>query len=542
MRSNCVPPIVRPSAAGIFLWFGWLLGATPASAEVSCKAWNTIEFFEEASVADVSRCLAGGADVNAKDSHSRRSLHNAAKNSKTPAVIIPVLVKAGADVNAKVSGPVVMATEGGMTPLHMAAASWSAAAAVGALIKAGADVNAGIGTRPCSDGISIDCSCRATPLHTAAWNGETAAVTILVKAGADINARAACGATPLHAAADGISGSAMISALIAAGADPDARDIYERTPLHVAAGGQSEEVVSALIAAGADPDARDQKGNTPLEVARAEVRMAAGEIWEENKRAVAAALSADAIAAVRETAMQAAAADRKRQVEGRLREAQVSCNNWNTSVFFRHASGADVSRCLKTKNANAKDEQGRTPMHLAALEGNPETVAVLAKAGADPNALDGKGRTPLHLVAVFGDTPEAVTALVEAGADTDKTDARGRTPLEFAEKFSETPAVVTALREAVAAATALPARGPSVAEVKSASCENWNTARLFRNASVEDLARCLETEDPNARNASGRTPMHYAAQGASPAFVTALAAAGAELNTPDEKGGWTPLL
>ena len=226
---------------------------------------------------------------------------------------------------------------------------------------------------------------------------------------------------------------------------------------------------------------------------------------------------------------------RRRQVEGQLREAQVSCDKWNTSVFFRHASAADVSRCLKTKNPNEKDEQGRTPMHLAALDSKPEVVETLAEAGADPNALDRKDRTPLHLVAVFGTAPESVTALVRAGADLDAQDAKGRTPLEYAEKFGETPEVVAALRSAKDGAS-----GPPKAAATE-SCANWNTPRFFRNAKLDDLSRCLETEDPNARNENGRTPMHYAAQGSSPAMVTALAEAGANVNAPDEKGEWTPL-
>ena len=180
-------------------------------------------------------------------------------------------------------------------------------------------------------------------------------------------------------------------------------------------------------------------------------------------------------------------------------------------------------------------------MHLAALHGTAVAVAALAVAGADPDATDGKGRTPLHLVAVLGTDPEIVTALVRAGADLDAPDARGRTPLGFAEKFSVTPAIVAALREAVTDANARSEKTTPSADAEPVSCGRWNTAAFFRRATSDDVARCLETQDPNARNRNGRTPMHYAAQSASPALVAALAQAGAELNAPDAKGGWTPL-
>ena len=216
-------------------------------------------------------------------------------------------------------------------------------------------------------------------------------------------------------------------------------------------------------------------------------------------------------------------------------ESGVSCDQWNTPDFFTQASTGDISRCLKTKNHGEKDKQGRTPMHLAALYGKPEVIAALADAGADPNALDGKRRTPLHLVAVLGNAPESVTVLVKVGANPDALDGKGRTPLEYAEQFSKTPAVVAALRITKGDASMPMQAGDPV------SCEKWNTSGFFSVAGPEDLTRCLETRNPNARNENGRTPMHYAAQGESPALVTILAKAGARLNVPDERGGWTPL-
>ena len=230
-----------------------------------------------------------------------------------------------------------------------------------------------------------------------------------------------------------------------------------------------------------------------------------------------------------------------REIEDKLHSARVACERWNTAGFFAEAASADIAACLETESLDARDDQGRTPIHLAALHGTPAVVAALGEAGADLDAADEQGRTPLHLVAVFGDDPAIVTALVRAGASLDAQDTRGRTPLEFAETFGEEPAIVAALREAVTEANATDETVASTADAGPAACADWNTAAFFGRATAEDVARCLETADPNARNQHGRTPMHYAAQGTSPTLVTVLAEAGADLDPADERGGWTPL-
>ena len=46
---------------------------------------------------------------------------------------------------------------------------------------------------------------------------------------------------------------------------------------------------------------------------------------------------------------------------------------------------------------NAKDKDGRTPLHSAALTNNFDSVKFLVSCGADVNMKDSNGKTPLDL-------------------------------------------------------------------------------------------------------------------------------------------------
>jgi hypothetical protein len=64
---------------------------------------------------------------------------------------------------------------------------------------------------------------------------------------------------------------------------------------------------------------------------------------------------------------------------------------------------------------DARDENGRTALMLAALRGQSQAVDVLLAHGADPNAADGHGTTPLQ-AAVAGNQQAIAAALRRAGA------------------------------------------------------------------------------------------------------------------------------
>lgn len=82
-------------------------------------------------------------------------------------------------------------------------------------------------------------------------------------------------------------------------------------------------------------------------------------------------------------------------------------------------------------NPNAVDAQGRTMLHLAAMEGRADAIDALLRHGAGVDAVDQEGWTPLHHAAERGDTG-LVKLLLEHGAAVDAADWKGRTALHVA--------------------------------------------------------------------------------------------------------------
>ena len=278
----------------------WLAYGDTARAEKPCPDWGSHQsFFERAGAQDVTRCLAAGWDVEARNKDGLTPLHVAAGYSKDPAVIT-ALVAAGANLEAR--------SKIGLTPLHVAAGLSKDPAVITTLVAAGANLEArnqrgwtplhyaaSFSTNPAVITTLLDLGANLeareqngwTPLqHAAGFSTNPAVITALVEAGANLEARATSGLTPLHLAAGGSKVPAVITTLVAAGANLEARSQGGWTPLHVAAiRSKAATVIEALLDAGADPAAQTPDGKLPWDFIKENTALKGTDVYWRLKEA-----------------------------------------------------------------------------------------------------------------------------------------------------------------------------------------------------------------------------------------------------------------
>jgi ankyrin repeat protein len=431
---------------------------------------------------DVARLLMSrGVDINEKDSNGTPTLERQVWGTPVDQPLsqvddIAFLLKLGADPNAQ--------TPGGVTALMVVAGRFAMedrpeeikaiVAMLRLLIKSGARVD-------------IEDAKGATALTHAADGGTMAAIRVLVEAGADINHQNKRGASPLLIALQRRDRDGRIDYLLAHGADVKAKDQDGLTTLMAAATQGYVKYVSALLKRGLDPNARTQTGRTAAHWAASYYNF--------------------------NSPYDKSAEDKKDR-----------------------ATAVNVLRVLSEAGADLKaaDNEGVTPLHVAARAGYVETLRFLLDHGGDPNRPNAKRETPLFLsIVAFLDRFPKVKLLIAKGANVNSPGPGGTTPLMLAAK-TRSREVLLYLLQQKADANAVDEVGSTALNLASASIGEQSVDAGDYTAMTAALASAMSTVDQP--DAAGMTPLMWVSISNIPDALTALFQKGADINARSADG------
>lgn len=160
----------------------------------------------------------------------------------------------------------------------------------------------------------------------------------------------------------------------------------------------------------------------------------------------------------------------------------------------------EIKRTLR--RVNEQNDQGSTPLHLAAAHGQLEIVEKLLALGADPTIEDNEKNIPLHWAAKTGDKDIAEKLLAQVNNINHKN-KDGRTPLHFAAYYYGRADMVRFL-------LSRGARINDQAEAVNGVSPLHDAAMKGHRGAIEALVSDRRL-DPNLKDAKGFTPFQYAA-------------------------------
>ncbi|KAF3925778.1 Ankyrin-1 [Dactylellina cionopaga] len=310
----------------------------------------------------------------------------------------------------------------------------------------------------------VDKLFKQTPLHVAVAKGKVEVVeAILQKANPNIVDRNF--QTCLHRAAE--SGfHEIVIILLEKGAEPGALDKNRKTPLHLAAVKGHDRVVTLLLNKNLGiKDSKDKSGQPPiyyailnghqktmesLKEAKGNMEMMNGDgqtlLYQFAKLLASEGANLELVDDEGRTPLYLAAWCNQEDI------VELLCHKYHAKTTLGIGGGesllhraiqevrnepqaATYAAKLLVKvgaNRNAKDTDGKTPLHIAPNNAR-EAVLTLIRYEASINLKDNMGQTPLHVFAARGDDAfDLIELLIQRKAKVATTDINGQTPLHAA--------------------------------------------------------------------------------------------------------------
>ncbi len=338
----------------------------------------------------IALLLDAGARVNDQENTGKTALHWAAYNGDKE--VIEMLIAHGAHVNATCkyllphSNQYYVEDFNNYTPL-LFAAEYGHAEATSALLYAGADINAAT-----QDG--------RTALILASHYGHSNVVQVLLKKGADVNTKTTAKCTALYFAV--VKGhKEIVRMLIDAGIevnDPENKTTLVRDAVLQG----SKEIILLLLDAGADVNAQFEDGHTAL-------------------IAAVSKLESDLIALLLERGAQITITPQQAciftQAVITLFQKGILPAQLVHELVKQNYTGMLTALIKAGFRGNIKDQDGITPLMVAAREGNKNIVEMLIAHSADVNEESNNGNTPL-IRALYRGHADIAKILLSAGAKT----------------------------------------------------------------------------------------------------------------------------
>jgi ankyrin repeat protein len=378
-----VTPLHVAARAGYLAFVEWLLkkGVPPDPVDVD-GATPLYYAACRGRISVITALAKAGANPNVATRNGDTPIHcvTRIKNSTTVAKTLWTLIVTGANIDAQ--------DKNGYTPLHVAVLE-NDFEKVAHVLSYGPDVN-----KPDAYG--------RTPLHYAVANGNRAIVEDLLSHWANPLMADLEGKTPLDLAKNAEIAEMLKQALEKMRrATPWRTEPGKKTPLHEAIERCDKEEVERLLKEGHDPNVPDEFGETPLHLAisRCGTKFATFSIVL-NLLKHGARPNAINPAGVTPLHLAAAKADEttvrvlleyyadpmSRDPRGRIPLHYAAAENWVALRLLVYYGGI-----------NAKDCEGNTSLHLAAMAGKVVNVMELLEHGADPLIRNNEGKLPIDV-------------------------------------------------------------------------------------------------------------------------------------------------